>query len=247
MPLRDHFRPPVSRQESWTSFHAMWAAVIVLQLKKQLPAGYTSSPNVQLGTFFERDIGAYESGHEREFSSALDSGGVTATATAVTTWAVSEPTLFVDSELDEEAAFEVKIYDRQHDRTLVAVIEIVSPSNKDREENRIQFTAKCAEFLKQGVAVTIIDIVTVRSANLYTELMKLIRHPDNSMADAPMIYVTTTRNATELRKPKLQSWANRLAIGQPLPPIPIWLSSQQVLTFDLEQSYEKTCSDLSIT
>ena len=24
MPLRDHFRPPVSRQSSWAGFHAMW-------------------------------------------------------------------------------------------------------------------------------------------------------------------------------------------------------------------------------
>jgi len=33
MPLRDHFYPPVSRQESWEAVHAMWPTVIVQQLK----------------------------------------------------------------------------------------------------------------------------------------------------------------------------------------------------------------------
>jgi len=37
MPLRDHFRPPVSKQASWEGFHGMWPASIVQQLRKPLP------------------------------------------------------------------------------------------------------------------------------------------------------------------------------------------------------------------
>ena len=50
MPLRDHFRPPVSKQASWEGFHGMWPASIVQQLRKQLPPGYVAEPRVHLGT-----------------------------------------------------------------------------------------------------------------------------------------------------------------------------------------------------
>ena len=45
---------------------------------------------------------------------------------------------------------------------LLAAIEIVSPANKDRPENRRAFAAKCAALLRQGVAVSILDVVTAR-------------------------------------------------------------------------------------
>ena len=36
MPLRDHFRPPVSKKSSWEGFHAMWPTCIVQQLRTLL-------------------------------------------------------------------------------------------------------------------------------------------------------------------------------------------------------------------
>ncbi len=39
MPLRDHFRPPVSKKASWEGFDGMWPATIIQQLRKQLPPG----------------------------------------------------------------------------------------------------------------------------------------------------------------------------------------------------------------
>jgi hypothetical protein len=240
MPLRDHFHPPVSRQESWESVHAMWPTVIVQQLKRQLPPGYVSAPKVRLGPYFEVDIGGFESGEvETGWSPSTDRSG-----TAI--WAVAEPTVAIETEIPEEAEYEVKVFDVERDRTLVAVIEIVSPANKDREESRNKFVAKCVSQLQQGVAVTIVDIVTARQANLYVELMEFLGHADASMADGPALYTASSRWVFGPRKARLEAWSNRLAIGQPLPRIPIWLSPEKVLTFDLEASYEKVCDDLSI-
>jgi hypothetical protein len=61
MPLRDHFRPPVSKKSSWEGFHAMWPASIVHQLRKLLPPGFVAEPRVHLGTFVEIDKAATES------------------------------------------------------------------------------------------------------------------------------------------------------------------------------------------
>jgi hypothetical protein len=37
-----------------------------------------------------------------------------------------------------------------------------------------------------------------------------------------------------------------MTLGEPLPKLPIWLSENHSLEFDLERSYEKACADLSI-
>ena len=45
----------------------------------------------------------------------------------------------------------MRIYDTEYGRRLVAAIEIVSPSNKDRRESRRAFVAKVAALLQKGV------------------------------------------------------------------------------------------------
>ena len=58
-----------------------------------------------------------------------------------------EPTLAVDVDLAEQYEYEVLVYDQVRGRTLVAAVEIVSPANKDRPENRQAFVAKLNEEL----------------------------------------------------------------------------------------------------
>jgi hypothetical protein len=41
-------------------------------------------------------------------------------------------------------------------------------------------------------------------------------------------------------------WSQVLAIGQPLPTLPLWLTQDLVVPLDLERSYEQVCSDLWI-
>ena len=60
MPLRDHFRPPLDLITSWEGFHGQWPAVIVQQLRRQLPAGYVAEPRVHSGSQIEIDVAAYQ-------------------------------------------------------------------------------------------------------------------------------------------------------------------------------------------
>ena len=84
-----------------------------------------------------------------------------------------------------EDEYEVRVFDARRGRHLVAAIELVSPANKDRPEHPNVFVAKCAALVQKGVAVSIIDLVTVRRFNLYSELMTLIRHTDPIVDDPP--------------------------------------------------------------
>jgi hypothetical protein len=43
---------------------------------------------------------------------------------------------------------------------LVGAIELVSPANKDRSTHRDAFVSKCETYLRQGIGLVIIDVVT---------------------------------------------------------------------------------------
>jgi hypothetical protein len=239
MPLRDHFRPPTTKYGSWESLHGMWPAVIVQQLRKQLPPGYVSAPRVHLGPYFEIDIAAYEQ------DSAAPGIGISTGGTA--TLAPPRPTWVTETDVPEDDEYEVQIYNVEEERQLVAVIEIVSPANKDRPEKRRAFVGKCGALLRKGVAVSVVDLVTVRHANLYAELMAFIGHPDPTLGpEPPPTYAASCRwltNAEETRG-RLEAWSSPMPPGEPLPALPIWLSESHAITFDLDRSYEQACNEL---
>lgn len=243
MPLRDHFRPPVDNVASWEEFHGQWPAVIVQHLRKKLPAGYIAGPHVHFSSYVEIDVAAFET-KESPWPPATDerNGGV---ATAV--WAPPQPSVAVETTLPSNDEYEVRIYDAKRGRRLVAAVEIVSPANKDRPENRNVFVAKCVELLRKGVAVSIVDLVTIRHFNLYTELLALIGHSDPTLgAEPPNIYAVSCRWVERGKRTLLEAWSHTLAIGKQLPTLPLWLTGDLVVPLDLEQSYEQACHDLWI-
>jgi hypothetical protein len=208
MPLRDHFRPPLSERRSWEGFQGGWPMMIVNALGPKLPQRYIAEPLAHLGSSIEIDA-------------ATDLG-----------------------DLDEYA---VRVYDTLRGRRLVAAVEIVSPANKDRPEHRRAFVAKCVAMLQERVCVAIVDLVTTRSTNLYAELMDFIDQADPSLGDNPSpLYAVACRSSRGGETPLLETWAQPLAIGQPLPTLPLWLAPDFAVPLELEPSYEETCRVLRI-
>src|SRR3979411_79576 len=115
MPLRDHFHPPVSKKSSWEGFHAMWPASIVQQLRKQLPPGYVAEPRVHLGTLMEIDVGALESAEVARNGASNSNGNAVTTA-----WTATAPVVAVETDPPDEYEYEVRIFDLERERTLVA-------------------------------------------------------------------------------------------------------------------------------
>ena len=120
----------------------------------------------------EIDVAAFEKDDAPPNWLSERNGGV-----ATATWA-APPSLAVETDLPDYDEYEVRIFDAMRGRQLVAAIEIVSPANKDRPETRNAFVAKCAALLQKGVAVSIVDLVTVRHFNLYAELLAFIGRDD---------------------------------------------------------------------
>jgi Protein of unknown function (DUF4058) len=242
MPLRDHFRSPLDDVHSWDGLHAMWPAVMVQQLVRILPERYFAMPGVYLGSLFEVDIGTFEDADtEPSAANSADSG------LAVATYAPPKPTVTFEAQLPSQDVYEVRIYHGQRKRKLVAAIEIVSPSNKDRPDRRSDFVTKVAGLLKNGICVSIVDIVSTMDFNLYADLLTGVHGFDPTLGEEPApMYAVTLRARYEARKKLLDTWYHPLAIGQSLPTLPIWLNEKLPISLDLESSYEETCRTLRI-
>jgi hypothetical protein len=144
--------------------------------------------------------------------------------------------------------YEVRIYDAERGRQLVAAIELVSPGNKDRPEKRNAFVGKCAALLQKGVAVSIVDLVTPRQFNLYAELLQFLGQTDPTLGEPlPYLYAVSCRWRPRDKRMLLQTWSHTLALGKPLPTLPLWLTEKLAVPLDLEQSYEQACHDLWLT
>jgi hypothetical protein len=216
--------------------------VIVQQLAEKLPANYVAEPRVHLGAQMEIDVADFD--EEGPRGAFAEPNQIEA---AMAVWAPAEPTLAVETELADFDQYEVRVFDVRHGRRLVAAIEIISPGNKDRAENRHQFTAKCAALLRQGVSLVLIDLVTVRNFNLYYELLQLIGEQDPALKDQPpATYAAACRWRLRGRGRWLEVWNHPLTPGLPLPCLPLWLTEDLAIPLDLEASYEKTCRDLRI-
>jgi hypothetical protein len=233
MPLRDHFHPPLSKKRSWEELHGGWPMMLAAALSRKLPSGYVAGPRVHLGPYFEIDVASFE----EEEPTGPASAGAEGESGAAT--------------LPDQDEYEVRVYDEEHELRLVAAVKIVSPGNKDRPESRRAFVSKCAALLRHDVSVALVDVVTIRPFNLYAELLAFIGQADPTLAAGPPpLYATAGRRKSAPDSPRprsrLQTWAYPLAIGQPLPTLPLWLADDLAVPLELEASYEETCRILRI-
>jgi hypothetical protein len=238
MPLRDHFHPPLDDRTSWEGLHGGWPAMIVQRLNPILPRRYVAGPRVHLGTEVEIDRVTFE---EDEADIPVLVGGNS------TTCQPGAPSLAVETDLASSDEYEVLVYDTECGRRLVAAVEIVSPSNKDRPGPRVAFIGKCLELLRKGISVTIIDLDTSWDSNLYAGFLELIGQVDPSLGSRPpATYAAACRWIERGRKRMLETWSHTLTLGQPLPTLPLWLAENFAVPLDLEASYEETCQVLRI-
>lgn len=166
---------------------------------------------------------------------------------AIATYAPPKPSLTLEPQLPNQDVYEVRVYDSRRNRRLVAAIEIVSPSNKDRPETRGTFASKMAALLKHDICVSIVDVVTTSGFNLYADLMNFLESTDPALGhEPPPIYAVTIRTRYEGRRRLIDNWYHPLTMGQPLPTLPVWLKETWAISLDLESSYEETCRTLRI-
>ncbi|MBY0458893.1 MAG: DUF4058 family protein, partial [Gemmataceae bacterium] len=122
---------------------------------------------------------------------------------------------------------------------LVGVIELVSPANKKEQSEREAFVSKCVAYLKRGIGLVVIDVVTERHANLHNQLMEALgAQPSQLLSDTP-IYVSGYRpvHRRDTRANELEVWPYAATIGGLVPAVPLGLRGGPVVLLNLEGTY----------
>lgn len=239
MPLLDHFHPPLSQRRHWESFHSAWATALVDALNEEwLPEGYFAEEMISVGGRVEIDVATFEEPLADIAAESRRNGNTVAVARKL--WTPPLPTATMPGAFPDSYA--IRIYSSEGGPTLVGAIELVSPGNKDRADNRQAFAIKCANYLHQGVGLVIVDIVTSRHANLHNVLIQLLGHPANyRLADNVDLYSVAYRPVTREDRPEIDMWQQPLAIGQSLPTLPLALKGATIVALDLDAPYEDVC------
>lgn len=246
MPLRDHFRPPLTLRAGWAGFHHGWAFTIAQRLNGAvLTPEFRSEPEAHAGPNVSIDVATYE--HNPGPSLFGENGNAGGVATAPATYTAPAPVLVGEAAFTDPDLFEVRVYRRFGGWQLVAAIELVSPANKDRDAHRRAFATKAASLLQQGVSVVVVDIVTDRPADLHAELREVLRLPEVFRWASPTgLSAIAYRVARENGRERLDVWPHPLAVGEPLPTLPLWLDPALAVPLELELTYTHACQSLRI-
>ncbi|MBM4069992.1 MAG: DUF4058 family protein [Planctomycetes bacterium] len=139
-------------------------------------------------------------------------------------------------------SFEVRVFSTTSGLTLVGAIELVSPGNKDRPEERRAFAARCASYLYQGVSLIIIDVVTNRRANLHNETVRLMNAiVEQELTDDAALYAVAYRPVRREERPEIDVWPASFGLGDALPTLPLRLSGDLFVPVDFEATYQEAC------
>jgi hypothetical protein len=238
MPLLDHFHPPVHPRHHWESFHSNWATRLADALnEKWLPPEFLAEEYTHSGSHLEIDVATFEQSPEGVQS--LPNGSLAAMISPLA-WAPpaaprTMPAVFPDT-------FEVRVFANTGGLTLVAAIELVSPGNKDRPEERRAFATKCASYLYQGISLIIMDIVTNRRANLHNEIMRLMNAPlEMDLPTEADLYAVGYRPLRRQDRAEIDLWPVTCALGAPLPILPLRLTGDLFVPVDFESTYQEAC------
>jgi uncharacterized protein DUF4058 len=249
MPLRDFFHRPLADECDWSTFHGTWITTILQRLNRTvLKKPYTARSFVRLGTQVEVDVSALKKQEGASIFEAAngDSGGV-ATATRSQVYTPPAVQLSCDVAFVDPDLFEVKVYRGSGAWKLVAAIELVSESNKDRDDTRRSFAIKCASYLQKGVSIVVVDTVTNRSAELHNDLCDLLDLSARMRWASPSgLHAASYRVTRQDETVRLDAWPYQLALGESLPTLPLWLAPNLAVPLELELTYGDASESLNI-
>jgi hypothetical protein len=215
MPLFDHFQPPIYPQRQISSFLCNWATRLADFLNERMTSDFSALEFVRSRSRVWIDID--------ECEQAVPGPGHTM------------PTVFPDT-------YEVCVNRTVDSNQLVAAIELISPGNKDRPDQRRAFATKCANYLYQGVSLIIIDIVTNRRANLHNEVIQIMSAADEFRLPAETdLYAVAYRPVLRQERPEIDLWPATFAVGGTLPTLPLRLTGDLFVPVEFEATYQEAC------
>jgi hypothetical protein len=225
MPLHDW-----TDRDNFDGLHLLWIAEITALLRHTLPPPFRvvvgSSPVVSLGP--ERvnpDV-------------AVTNGRPTGAAANAGVWREPDSEVAVTTVVEEDITVQVERNGR-----LVAAVELISPGNKDRPENRDRYAGRYLNYLHHGVHLLIVDVHRRPVGFSFPQRIADVLATPLPAPPAPSAVVYRVGEPVPDGGRLLAVWAEPLTVGQPLPAVSLPLTVHLSVPIDLEGTYARAAEN----
>lgn len=220
MPLLDHFHPPLDGEAPWETVRERWLHTIIEGLSRVLPVG---------------DFRAYYACNNDEFDPDAAKPVIVGSTTDMI-----PPVGTIEWHRPDATA--VHVLDTRPFGRLAGVVEVVTEEVKRSERERRIFAAKCMIHMREGANVVIVDAITNQPFNLHNELMDYcgVRSPKGLLPEHKC-YVAAYRYHTDVHR--MDSWHRSVAVGEPIPSMPLCIATDLFVPIDLEATYTAALAD----
>jgi hypothetical protein len=227
MPLHDW-----TDERGWDSVHPFWLAYLVEWIQPRLPEGYKAF----LGGVPALTVASGNGKPDvsvRKWRPAAPAEEVAADT------AVLEPDLEASAtiRLDPQPAVHIDFHGQ-----LIAAIELVSPRNKDRADAKETYTNRYLSYLRLGVHLMLVDVLPRPRGFSFSDAITTnlgLALPPLPPPFASAYRVGEVVPVGDDMGSLFGLWRRPLAVGQPLPSLPLPLSVHRAIVIDLEETYQR--------
>jgi hypothetical protein len=231
MPLHDWTRVEA---EIFHAFHTVWVGVIQNTLNDGLlPKGYYALAEQHAGRTIADVLTLHANPEPLErLPPAPDTGGISVAEAPPKTRRrhTIEP-----ATLGRRRSLAIR---HVSGHRLVALIEIVSPANKDRPRHVEDFAAKAVDALNTAVHLLLVDLFPPGPndpGGMHGVIVQRLEDSDD-VYDVPADEPATL--ASYAAGPKIEIEIEHVAVGAPLPEMPLFLRLDRFVNVPLEQTYQ---------
>lgn len=228
MPIHDWTRVRANR---FHHFHQTWTTNLAASLNAgRLPPGFFAMAEQIIGGP-ETDVVALE---------LTPPAGIPSSVGLAVEAAPPKVRFVCRSEAATYAQKANRITVRHPDGGVVAVIELVSPGNKDSRHAIRAFARKAVELLRNGIHLLIVDLFPPNPRNplgIHKVIWDRIRdEPFELPPDKPLTLAAYTAGA------EVVAYVQTVAVGDVLPDMPIFLTPGNYVPCPLDATYQATWS-----
>jgi hypothetical protein len=228
MPIHDWTKVPAGL---FHDFHQSWSIRIKDALNAgRLPKGVAALVEPRAGPR-EADVLAIER-RTRSLGGDKPGGAQVATLECPATQIVRR----TNREIHSARANRIVV--RHHLGRIIAVIEILSPGNKDSRAALRDFVDKTIEFLREGIHVLVIDLFPPTSRDpfgIHKVIWDEIFEEDFAFPRGKDRILVSYRTSGEQA-----AYVEPVAVGDPLPDMPLFLTNDLYVQVPLEPTYQAT-------
>ena len=219
------------------AFHMTWIGQIQSALNDRLlPKSYYALAEQHFG-YGIADVLTLHTGDESDNSAGNGDGPYNSGSSGVAVAEVSPKTKWHHTLKGTSRALQRSIAIRHvTGHRLIALLEIVSPANKDRATHVADFAVKAADSVKHGIHVLLVDLILpgrFDPQGMHGEICQ--RFEDSDKADLPPDEPLTL--AAFSAGEKIEVYVEHLKFGQPLIDMPLFLQPDRYVNVPLEETY----------